>query len=129
MILLLSMLGCDALFGSHEEKRAELPQMIRSIKKAQIANYELLGFYVDADAYPKEPSSSSQPWVIADSGGFTAFAWNPGVESVYGSYSVKASADDFVITAVSDIDGDGVQATYTASKDTEPTLQTAAGMY
>lgn len=131
MILLLTMIGCDWVLDAFEgpgKKREELPVMINAIKKAQIDNFELLGFYVDADPYPKEPGEDPQSWEIADSGGFKDIAWSPGI-AVYGSYSIKVTGDDFVVTGVSDLDGDGVLATYTATKDTDPELKTDKGIY
>lgn len=135
MILLIAMIGCDWVmdnFEGSDKKIAELPLMINQIKEAQLANYDLLQFYVDAEPYPKTPSSVAQPWIIAESGGFTTIAWSPGNDaSVYGSYAIKVSEDgsDFTVIGVSDIDGDGVFATYTATKDTDPKRTTDQGIY
>ena len=135
MILLLTMIGCDWVLGSFEapeKKRAELPLMIAEIKKAQLANHDLLMFYVDAEPYPPQPSATPQTWNVADSGGFKDIAWSPGADvTVYGSYAIKVSEDgsDFTITGVSDIDGDGVFATYIATKDTDPERKTGESIY
>lgn len=131
MLFFLSMIGCDFVFesfGGYEKKRDELPQMIQAIKKAEQDNFELLGFYVDAEAYPKDPSSDPQAWEIANSGGFVTIAWKP-EDDVFGSYSVKVDGDDFVIKGVCDLDGDGVFASYTATKDTDPVLTTPEDVY
>ena len=59
MILMLAMTGCDGMFdsfgGADKKKIEELPLMINAIKTAQVENYDLLGFYVEAEAYPKKP--------------------------------------------------------------------------
>ena len=41
----------------------------------------------------------------------------------------RVTGDDFVVIGVSDIDGDGVFATYTATKDTDPKAKTDKGIY
>ena len=131
MLFLLSVIGCDFVFdsfGGYEKKRNELPQMIESIKKAEQDNFELLGFYVDAEAYPKDPGPDSQAWEISTSGGFVTIAWKPEAE-VFGSYSVKVDGDGFVVKGVCDLDGDGIFATYTATKDTAAVLVTPEDVY
>ena len=134
MIVILAMIGCDGMFdsfGGADKKIEELPLMISAIKTAQVENYDLLGFYVEAEPYPKKPSSDLKKWEISSSGGFKDLAWSPGpeVKGVYGSYSIKVTGDDFVVIGVSDIDGDGVFATYTATKDTDPKVKTDKGIY
>ena len=104
---------------------------IDSIKTAQIAYEAQGGAYTECQPYPPKPSGRSpQPWVSAESGGFATINYKADVD-VFGSYSVTVAADgmDFTVTGVSDIDGDGVYATYTATSRSKAQLITGKDIY
>ena|SRR6056300_909892 len=119
----------------YKKAQKEAIQMLTSIKQHEESNMVLMNFYVDAEAYPKKPASLEKPttWNEKDAGGFTTMAFSPThalkKSDVFGSYSVSVKGDDFEVIGLMDLDGDGVQATFVASKSTEPTKKTADNIY
>ena len=102
-----------------KSKRAELPVIVKSIKMAMQYYKEETGKYISIEAYPKKTSTTPQEWVEAESGGFATIGLVPDFYQ-YGSYWVEATEDDFTVYGISDIDGDGVYATYKATKSENP---------
>ena len=103
----------------YKSKRAEIPMNLKAIKTAQImyeSNFDVL---VDCDQYPYFPTKTTQQWRVSESGGFATIGWAPDGD-VRGSYWVETNNYDFTAYGVSDVDGDGVYATYVATKSTNP---------
>ena len=112
----------------YKAKRGEIPTNIKAIKTAEIQYESAQNVYVPCAAFPSGTAGkNTQVWTVASSGGFETLSWSPDGE-VRGVYSVSTNGgsgqSDFTITGVSDVDGDGTQATYTATKSTNPTLPT-----
>ncbi len=101
---------------------------MQAIKVAEISYYMEYDEYVAVDFYPSSPSKSPQNWVIPKSGEFKTIGWSPEGE-VRGSYAVTLSEKDFEIIGLSDVDGDGVYATYVATSSTRPFPKTPANIY
>lgn len=106
-----------------ESKRAELSSNLMGIKTAQIQYESEFGSYVACAEYPPRSKGQLMKWEPEKSGGFQTLDWTPD-GNVRGSYSVKVTPNDFVATGVIDVDGDGVYATYTATKSINPTQPT-----
>ena len=111
-----------------QAKRSELPTNVQGIKVAQLQYHEVYGSFITCSPYPASPSTSPQRWERWSSGGFSTIGWSPKTE-VRGSYSVSMSATDFDAYGVSDLDGDGVYATYQATRFTDAGLKTEPGIY
>ena len=109
----------------YKAKRSEIPTNVKAIKAAQIQYESSNDVFVTCTAYPSSPTKTTQDWTKADAGGFTTIGWEPD-GAVRGSYSVTAGSTDFTAFGVSDVDGDGSNATYTATKSTNPTAPTTA---
>ena len=111
-----------------QSMRTELLINIRAIKEAQENYYREHNHYVECDPYPAFPQKGTQDWEKLDSGGFYTINWAPEVD-VRGSYRVSVSDDDFTVTGISDVDGDGVYATAVATKSQNVDLITDLDIY
>ena len=105
----------------YKTKRSEVPINLKAIKTLQEAYEADFGFYIPAAPYPPAPSQTPQNWNVTSSGGFFTLGWVP-MGDVRGSYSVTTTSTDFRAVGVIDVDGDGVYATYVATKSTNPIM-------
>ena len=112
----------------NKTKAGEIPMNMNAIKVAEISYYSQFDQYVAADAYPPFVEKQAKIWDGQASGGFETIGWIP-FGNVRGSYSVSTTHNDFTITGISDIDGDGINATYVATSSTNPTKTTAPDIY
>jgi len=99
-------------------KRTELKVNTNGIRLSQLAYYQQYGSYVECTPYPRHPGKATQQWETHQSGGFQVIDWAP-YGDVRGSYSVSLSEEGFTVMGISDVDGDGVYATYIATKEQE----------
>ena len=103
----------------NKAKRAELAWNLKAIKTAQIAYESEYDVYVAASLYPPL-GSQLKNWVVDESGGFKTISWSPDGQ-VRGSYKVELDGTtNFKAIGVIDADGDGVYATYVATKSMNP---------
>ena len=109
----------------YKSKRAEIPQNLKAIKIAEIAYENEFDVYVKCSAYPASPTKTTQIWTKSASGGFRTIDFTPSGE-VRGSYMVSTAQFNFTATGVSDVDGDGVSATYITTKSSNPNNPTTA---
>ena len=109
----------------YKSKRAEIPQNLKAIKIAEIAYENEFDVYVKCSAYPASPTKTTQIWTKSASGGFKTIDFTPSGE-VRGSYMVSTAQFNFTATGVSDVDGDGVSATYITTKSSNPNNPTTA---
>ena len=103
----------------YKSKRSEVPMNLKGIKTAEISYESNFDVFVTASAYPSSPTKTVTTWVKASSGGFATMGWSPDGD-VRGSYSVATTTTDFTASGLSDVDGDGTNATYTATKSNNP---------
>jgi hypothetical protein len=98
----------------------EIFKNIQSLKTAELAYESQFDVFVSANSFPPKPSSAEpQAWFSKASGGFEVLNWQPS-DKVLGAYQITTSSDDFLITVRIDIDGDGVEEVYKATKDMSP---------
>lgn len=113
----------------YRAKRAELPPNVESIRTMQLAFEAAYDQWVqEATLRPDaSPGKTSRPWLVGS--GFDSLGWQPDGD-VRGSYSITTvSRADFTVMGISDIDGDGDQATYSGTKTLTPVRVTANGVY
>jgi type IV pilus assembly protein PilA len=113
----------------YRAKRAEIPSNVDGIKTAQIAYDAAFDTYIEVSSY--QPSSSvgknQRPWRSGTS--FDTLGWGPDGK-VRGAYKVLSrSSTDFIVTGICDVDGDGTQARFTATKSINTTMNTGATTY
>jgi hypothetical protein len=128
VVLVVAMFLPSYQLNSDEVSRDELPRIMNLIVHAEKALQKAKGVYISAAPYPLAPSQEPQLWDSSLSGGFEILDFEP-ESSIRGSYSVTITEDDFQVLGISDIDGDGVFATYVATKDKEPSLLTPEEVY
>ena len=122
MVVGMSYAWADRARGSYNISmlEEEIFRNIQSLKTAELAYESQFDVFVSANSFPPKPSSAEpQAWFSKASGGFEVLNWQPS-DKVLGAYEITTSADDFLITVRIDIDGDGVEEVYKATKDMSP---------
>ena len=134
-LVLIAMLGLVAAIAvpnvvsmQYKSKRAEVPMNLMRIKIAEVEYEQDYDVYVKCSAYPSTPTKTTQMWINVASGGFKTLDFRPDGD-VRGSYMVSTTAYNFTATGISDVDGDGVYATYVATKSIRPILITPPDVY
>ena len=101
-------------------KRSEVPTNVTGIKTAEMAYNVMYDRFVAASVNPTGAhTKAAQAWTEGLDG-WTDMLFKPD-GLLRGSYAVDDLGEDFLIRASCDVDADGVNATYTASKDVGPT--------
>jgi len=120
----------------YKAKRAEIPSNVKAIKEAQeIYNSEEDG-YLAVTSHPSAaaPGKKAQAWGKTSTG-FNNLNWSPdgGVRGVYSvtttAPSSAAPGGDFEVVGRCDVDGDGVEASYTATKSLNTKNTTANDVF
>lgn len=128
--------GCNRYNEMHfQAKRAEMSSNLSSIMEALQTHNSEHGEYIEVPPHPSgTPGPGTRPWADGNEA-FETIGWRPEGDT-RGTYSVSlrqvnsdASQGDFVITGVCDMDGDGVFATYTATKSINPVMVTNNDIY
>lgn len=112
-------------------KRSEAPGNVDGIKTAEMGYDAAYDTYVAVAAYPTGGPSGKAPvaWDEASSGDFTTIGWKPDGE-VRGSYSVDLDGpNNFTVTGLIDVDGEGLQAQYTATSSINATMVSDNNVY
>lgn len=116
-------------------KRAELPANVDGIKTAQIAYDASFDRFISQPEFVpmSPPSKSHRDWPAGTA--FDTLGWAPDGR-VRGSYRTDVTdchdgscrASDFLVFGISDVDGDGEQATYSAQKNIHAVLLTPSSV-
>jgi hypothetical protein len=103
-----------------KEMHREVIDTLNMIKKAEMSYSMQYDEYVVAEKYPpKSSDNKSRDWVEEESGGFQTLGI--AIEApILGTYWVDVDQYSFTATGIIDVDGDGVFATYTATKSESP---------
>ena len=130
----------------YRAKRSEVLYNVKAIKTSELAYQAYWDLFVACERKPRqEPDANPWTWnsegeYIRIAGGgeqlepdaWNSLAWFPDGE-VRGVYWVTTSntvnGSDFTVHGISDVDGDGVQAHYTATKSINSTLITPPDVY
>ncbi len=113
----------------YRAKRAEVPSNVDGIKAALIAYDAAFDTYVEVSEYVPDslPGKNQRPWRSGT--GFDTLGWGPDGQ-VRGSYKVVSrSSTDFLVTGISDVDGDGSNARFTATKSIHTIMTTGPATY
>ena len=100
----------------YRAKRSEVPSNVTAIKTAELAYDAAFDKLIQVSAfYPSSVGKAQQDWVPGASN-FDTLGWAPDGK-VRGMYKVvSTSSTDFTVTGECDVDGDGNNARYTATK-------------
>jgi hypothetical protein len=133
------VLVCAALFIAkavdnfvHMGLRAKLGECtgnLDDIRRAQADHYKKTGGYIAAVRRPKRQADRTLVWgePIKDSG-WQQLGWSDSMRT-YCQYEVVVQGDDYLAKAFCDVDKDGEEAVYEASKDRPPQRMTASDIY
>jgi type IV pilus assembly protein PilA len=112
----------------YRAKRAEVPSNVDGIKTAEIA-YEASfdQFVAQNTPHPTTtPNKQQQAWTSGSS--FDTLGWGPD-GNVRGAYYVSTDPAGFFATGFSDVDGDGSNASYSATKTLNATMVSGNNVY
>jgi len=117
----LSAVAIPSYLSMHyKAKHTEVPTNLIGIKIAELQYESNNDEYVACKKYPRSSSGKkTQPWHKRNSGGFRTLGWMPD-KDVQGQYWVTTTSTNFIATGIIDADGDGVFATYVATKSVYP---------
>ena len=106
----------------YRSKRAEVPTNVEGIKTAQIAYDAAYDKWAEQATFWPDPNPDKQARAWTPGSAFDTLGWSPdGV--VRGSYKViGTSSGNFKVTGICDVDGNLDRATYTATRDSKPVL-------
>ena len=111
----------------YRAKRAEVPSNVDGIKTAELAYEASFDAFVSASQTPSSsPNKQQRPWPVGSN--FDQLGWGPDGD-VRGQYSVNTSTTDFTITGTSDVDGDGVPASFVSTKSTSASMLSGNNIY
>jgi hypothetical protein len=99
----------------YRAKRAEVPSNVDGIKTAELAYEASFDQFVQqpTDHPNMSPNKQQRAWTSGSA--FDTLGWGPD-GNVRGTYSVMTSTTNFTVYGACDVDGDGSQAGYTATK-------------
>ncbi len=90
----------------------------------------VVGVRFNGDGGAALPKRTYESLVSYDHGSSWAhLGWTPTDRRVFGTYRVTVTGDGFTVTGVSDVDNDGQQAVFVATRDSETVRQTAENVY
>ena len=113
----------------YRAKRAEVPSNVDGIKTAELAYDAAFDKFIQEASFrpTASPSKAQNNWVTGT--GFDTLGWAPDGK-VRGGYRVTStSTTDFEVTGIADVDGDGSQSTYTATKTINSVQKTQNAIY
>ena len=109
-------------------KRAEGPANVDGIKTAEMAYNAAYDKLIPQTVFvPNAAVSKSQmDWKFGSN--FDTIGWVPDGK-VRGAYKVDVKDVEFIVYGISDVDGDGTNATFTAMRDTNAAAVTSSMVY
>ncbi len=124
----LLLLAIPFALSSSGSSRDEVPKIVEELRKFENVHHGAFDEYVSVESTPRLPhdlNGEAVPWVNTaglDKIGFS-LEQHLGLTEVYGSYKIVATDKGFTVTGSSDLDGDGIRATFVAT-ETESVRQT-----
>jgi type II secretory pathway pseudopilin PulG len=120
----------------YKAKRAEVPSNVKAIKEALLIYGAENDRFLAVRSHPSysAPGKSAQDWGTSSSG-FNMLNWQPDgrVRGVYSVTTTPPSSSspggDFMVIGRCDVDGDGVEATFTATKSINTRMTTRNHTY
>ncbi len=100
----------------YRAKRAELPANATGIKSAEQGYEAIFDKYLKCSDHPNHTLGKAQTSWAGGNSAFQQLGWSPDGQ-VRGTYEVStSSSSDFTVKARADIDGNGAESRYTATK-------------
>jgi hypothetical protein len=109
--------------------RGECVANIKAIKTAQLTYDANFDTYVEVTSFYPDSAPGKTLREFTTGSAFDTIGWMPD-GPVRGSYKVTStSTTDFLITCITDVDGDGVKSSWTATKTLNVTMNTRNDAY
>jgi type IV pilus assembly protein PilA len=113
----------------YRSKRSELQPNIKAIKTAQLTYDANFDTYVEVTSFHPDSSPGKTQREFTTGSQFDTIGWMPD-GLVRGSYKVAStSTTDFLITGISDVDGDSAKSSWTATKTLNVTMNSRNDVY
>jgi type IV pilus assembly protein PilA len=110
-------------------KRAEVPSNVDGIQTAEVAYDAAMDTFIQEATFRPDSSVGKKARDWAAGTRFDPLGWGPDGQ-VRGAYKVQStSSTDFLVTGIADIDGDGIQASFTSTKFINTVMYTSAEIY
>lgn len=116
----------------YHARRAEIPANVDSIRAAEIAYNKVHDEYVAIPTWVPTSLSGSETQSWPMDSAFTRLGWQPdgNVRGIYRvNTSMGAQRPEFTVTGLCDVDGDGINAKFTATRTMEMVMVTHATTY
>ena len=113
----------------YRAKRSEVPSNVDGIKTAELAYDAAFDTWVVQAGYHPDssPGKKQRDWTAGSA--FDTLGWGPDGQ-VRGSYNiVSTSSTDFLVTGIADVDGDGNQSNFTATKSINTIMNSTNDTY
>jgi len=135
MLIVIAIIGILAATAvpnyvrlQYKSKRAELSLNVTAIKHTELSYEAATSSFLPQDAWwpDSDPGKSPRDWTAGSN--FDQLGWGPNGK-VRGSYKVVTGASDFVVSGISDVDGDDVNSQWIASKERDYQMTTDPDIY
>jgi type IV pilus assembly protein PilA len=113
----------------YRAKRSEVPSNVDGVKTAELAYDAAFDTFIQEASFQPDssPGKKQRNWSAASA--FDTLGWGPDGQ-VRGSYKIEStSTTDFRVTGIADVDGDGVQSQFTATKSINAVMVTGNDTY
>jgi hypothetical protein len=113
----------------NEKKRDECIDNLKAIKTAQASYDAAFDQYINVHSFHPDSKPGKSKREFTTGSAFDTLAWMPD-EEIRGSYKVvTTSTTDFTAYCITDVDGDGKKATFTATKTLKVKMTTKDDVY
>jgi prepilin-type N-terminal cleavage/methylation domain-containing protein len=114
--ILASIATANFMHLQYQAKRAEILPNVDGIKATLIAHLATFDSFTEQTTYHPTPSPGKKLLEWTDGSGFDELGWRPDGK-IRGAYKMHAEGLNFRVYGISDVDGDGQQALFTATRD------------
>ena len=112
----------------YRAKRAEIPANVDGIKTAELAYDAAFDQFIQQTGFHPSASVGKAQVTWVTGSGFDTIGWAPDGK-VRGAYKIDVKDVEFIVYGISDVDGDGTNATFTAMRDTNASPVTSSMVY
>jgi len=126
--LLSAIAAANFTHLQYTSKRAEVLPNVDGIKTTLIAHLATHDSFDDQSTYHPDASPGKKPREWPAGSNFDVLGWRPDGK-IRGAYKLRAEGLNFRIFGICDVDGDGQQATFTATREFNATPVTHDRIY
>jgi len=113
----------------YRAKRSEVPSNVDGIKTAELAYDAAFDTYIQEASFQPSDTVGKKQRDWSSGSAFDTLGWGPDGQ-VRGAYMIEStSTTDFLVTGKSDVDGDGGDTEFTATKSINATMNSGNDTY